>query len=463
MPHRRIRAHYEQPSEFERCRIIGLKERGFRQIGESLVMGRSAAAIRRCWQEWVNSGRFQRHDGSGRPRTTADQEDRLIVKSAVTALDSSLSTIIRATMFSDEFLFHLGPEDHRRRVLRRPGQHADHAFTIARPTSPQQGVMIWGAISFEAGPLWSLLEAHLQHSGRRLRLPGNVDELARQLEQIWQEIPQETIRVLYRSMSRRVAACIHARDLEEEYASYREPPDGADSTRHNDKSVREGYIRNGGKEVNLFTSALKAFQYNDCIVMAQRKDLDDFYVVELLDGWNMDVPSWKYPRNLESPRVSSPGFGNDSKRMVINRRSIASDLSRQLSSATGTTVSRQIEYRRLGHIGLYARRPVRCVPLTATHCRLRLTWSREHALWTPPQWSCVMFSDEFRFSLQSDSRRTLIWRAPGTRYHQENTIERHRYGGAGWLVWGGIILGSRTDLHFQSVTITSHIYRDVIL
>ncbi|GFT32006.1 transposable element Tcb1 transposase [Trichonephila clavipes] len=66
-----------------------------------------------------------------------------------------------------------------------------------------------------------------------------------------------------------------------------------------------------------------------------------------------------------------------------NRRSTASDLSRQLSSATGTTVSRQTVYRRLGHIGLYARRPVRCVPLTATPCHLRLTWSREHALWTP--------------------------------------------------------------------------------
>ncbi|GBO39189.1 hypothetical protein AVEN_49525-1 [Araneus ventricosus] len=74
-----------------------------------------------------------------------------------------------------------------------------------------------------------------------------------------------------------------------------------------------------------------------------------------------------------------------------------------------------------------------------------------------------MFSDESRFSLQSDSRRTFIWRASGTRYHQENTIERHRYGGAGWLVWGGIILGSRTDLHVQSVTMTCHIYRDVIL
>ncbi|GFY06996.1 transposable element Tc3 transposase [Trichonephila clavipes] len=133
--------------------------------------------------------------------------------------------------------------------------------------------------------------------------------------------------------------------------------------RHNDESVREEYIRNGGKEVKLFTSALKAFQCNNRIVMAQRKHLDVFYVVELLDDWNEDVPSWKYPRNLESPRVPSPGFGNDSKMMVM-------------------------------------------------------------------------------FSLQSDSRRTLIWRVPGTRYDQENTIERHRYGGAGRLVWGGFILGS---------------------
>ncbi|GFW29563.1 transposable element Tcb1 transposase [Trichonephila clavipes] len=74
-----------------------------------------------------------------------------------------------------------------------------------------------------------------------------------------------------------------------------------------------------------------------------------------------------------------------------------------------------------------------------------------------------MFSDESRFSLLSDSHGTLISGAPGTRYHPENTIEQHRYDGAGWLVWGGTILDSRTDLHFQSVTMTGHIYRDVTL
>ncbi|GFV04763.1 transposable element Tcb2 transposase [Trichonephila clavipes] len=49
------------------------------------------------------------------------------------------------------------------------------------------------------------------------------------------------------------------------------------------------------------------------------------------------------------------------------------------------TVSRQTSVQTLRHIGLYARRPVRCVLLIATHCRLRLTWSREHELWTPQQ------------------------------------------------------------------------------
>ncbi|GFW51635.1 transposable element Tcb1 transposase [Trichonephila clavipes] len=204
--------------------------------------------------------------------------------------------------------------------------------------------------------------------------------------------------------------------------------------RHNDESVRAGYIRNGGKEVKFFTSALKAFQCNNRIVMAQRKHLDDSLrgrTIKRLEcaRTQLEVSEELGIAHTGRPRITTP---NEDRFLAVtakrNRRSTASDLSRQLSSDTGTTVSTQTVYRCLGHIGLYARRPVRCVPLTATHCRLGLTWSREHALWTPQQLSCVMFSDESRFSLQSDSRRTLIWRAPGTRYHQENTIERHRYG-----------------------------------
>ncbi|GFU43324.1 transposable element Tcb1 transposase [Trichonephila clavipes] len=52
--------------------------------------------------------------------------------------------------------------------------------------------------------------------------------------------------------------------------------------RHNDESVREEYIRNGGKEVKLFTSTLNAFQCNNCIVKAQRKHLNDFVLGRII-------------------------------------------------------------------------------------------------------------------------------------------------------------------------------------
>ncbi|GFT28488.1 HTH_Tnp_Tc3_2 domain-containing protein [Trichonephila clavipes] len=178
-------------------------------------------------------------------------------------------------------------------------------------------------------------------------------------------------------------------------------------------SVRVGYKRNGGKQVKLFTSALKAFQCNNRIVMTQKKPLDDFLRGRIIGRLEYGRTQLDVSEEL--------GIAQSVISRLRQRFQDDGNVSRCYSTATDTTVSRQTVYRRLGNIGLYARRLVRCVALTATHCRLRLTWSREHALWTPQQWSLV-FYDESRFSLQSDSHRTLIWRAPGTRYHQQNTI-----------------------------------------
>ncbi|GFV05492.1 uncharacterized protein TNCV_227031 [Trichonephila clavipes] len=79
MPRQGIRAHYVQLSEFERGHIIELKGAGWVNRRIAPHMGRSETTIRRCWQERVENDRFQRRFGSGRPRATADREDRLIV------------------------------------------------------------------------------------------------------------------------------------------------------------------------------------------------------------------------------------------------------------------------------------------------------------------------------------------------------------------------------------------------
>nr|XP_042913807.1 uncharacterized protein LOC122273897 [Parasteatoda tepidariorum] len=97
MPRCRILAHYEKLSEFDRSRIIGLKEDGWTNRSIARHLSRSDAAIRRCWQGWLENGRVQCQDGSGRPRATTESEDRVIVRAAVTAPYSSLSTIRRST------------------------------------------------------------------------------------------------------------------------------------------------------------------------------------------------------------------------------------------------------------------------------------------------------------------------------------------------------------------------------
>ncbi|GFT78003.1 transposable element Tcb2 transposase [Trichonephila clavipes] len=44
-----------------------------------------------------------------------------------------------------------------------------------------------------------------------------------------------------------------------------------------------------------------------------------------------------------------------------------------------------------GRRGLYARRPVVCIPLTRQHRTARLQWCREHHNWTEQDWACVLF------------------------------------------------------------------------
>ncbi|GFV11654.1 transposable element Tcb2 transposase [Trichonephila clavipes] len=165
------------------------------------------------------------------------------------------------------------------------------------------------------------------------------------------------------------------------------------------------------------------------------------------------------------PRGSIPA---DVRYIVLqtrrNRRQTAGEIARHTTQATGRPISRFTVSRRLHGGGLFARRSVWCVPLTPAHRRRRSLWCREHRNWRDNEWGRVLFTDESRFSLSSDSHRILIWRERGSRNHPSNIIERDRYGGRGVLVWGGIMLGSRTDLHiFDAGSVNGTRYCNEIL
>ncbi|KFM62252.1 Transposable element Tcb1 transposase, partial [Stegodyphus mimosarum] len=132
-----------------------------------------------------------------------------------------------------------------------------------------------------------------------------------------------------------------------------------------------------------------------------------------------------------------------------NRRQTAGEIARHKTQATGRPISRFTVARRLHGGGLFARRPVRCVPLTPAHRRRRSLWCREHRNWRDNEWGRVLFTDESRFSLSCDSRHIHIWTERGTRNNPFNIIKRDCFGGRGVLVRADIMLASRTDLHIS--------------
>ncbi|GFV06843.1 transposable element Tcb2 transposase [Trichonephila clavipes] len=157
-------------------------------------------------------------------------------------------------------------------------------------------------------------------------------------------------------------------------------------------------------------------------------------------------------------RPFSSSFGTKGRRTTTVPQLVADHF-----QASGKRISATTVRNRLHNAGLYARRPVVCVPLNGRQRRNRLCWASEHVSWTQQQWASVLFTDESRFTMESDSGRLLIWEQR-TRYHQSNTVERHSYRGGGILVWAGISLGGHTDLHvFHGGTVTGLRYRDEIL
>ncbi|GFW11518.1 transposable element Tcb2 transposase [Trichonephila clavipes] len=134
------------------------------------------------------------------------------------------------------------------------------------------------------------------------------------------------------------------------------------------------------------------------------------------------------------PRGTTPA---DDRYIVLqarrNRRQTAGEIARHTTQATGRPISRfTVEDL-----------PEDCTVVVCLH----------YALY-----------DESRFSLSSDSHRILIWRERGSRNHPSNIIERDRYGGRGVLVWGGIMLGSRSYLHlFDAGSVNRTRYYNEIL
>ena len=223
MPRVCQRGNYRQLNDFERGRIIGMREAGLSIRDIAARVNRNVATVMRCWSRWSEEGVHQRRPGSGRPRRTSDREERrlrLLAKrdrfstTRSIAIDwmtgtgprMSMSSVYRRIksyglhsyrpflclpltplhctrrlewsneranwmhewhqiVFSDESRFCLWAHDGRRRVRRMRGERKNSTFFVERNTALTQGVMIWGAICHGSRSPLVFIDGNLNAAG----------------------------------------------------------------------------------------------------------------------------------------------------------------------------------------------------------------------------------------------------------------------------------------------------------
>ncbi|UYV77027.1 hypothetical protein LAZ67_14002920 [Cordylochernes scorpioides] len=126
------------------------------------------------------------------------------------------------------------------------------------------------------------------------------------------------------------------------------------------------------------------------------------------------------------------------------------------------SISTRTISRRLVANGLHSCRPLRRLPLTPPNRRQRLEWCRARSTWMT-EWHRVVFSDESRFCLSSDSRRVRVWRRRGERSNPAAIVERPTVRQRGIMVWGANAYDSRSPLLRIQGTMTAQRYVDDVL
>ncbi|UYV77381.1 hypothetical protein LAZ67_15000800 [Cordylochernes scorpioides] len=168
-------------------------------------------------------------------------------------------------------------------------------------------------------------------------------------------------------------------------------------------------------------------------------------------------------RNAGATRVTSARVDRRILRQAVAApQATCTAILQHVQDTLDHSISTRTISRRLVANGLHSCRPLRRLPLTPPNRRQRLEWCRARSTWMT-EWHRVVFSDESRFCLSSDSRRVRVWRRRGERSNPAAIVERPTVRQRVIMVWGAIAYDSRSPLLRIQGTMTAQRYVDDVL
>ncbi|UYV82057.1 Transposase, partial [Cordylochernes scorpioides] len=485
--------------------VIGLKRAGWsiRQIAADTHLG--ASTVHRLWRRWLEQGNGAIYRNVGATRVTSARVDRRILRQAVAApqatctailqhvqdtLDHSISTRTisrrlvanglhscrplrrlpltppnrrqrlewcraRSTwmtewhrvVFSDESRFCLSSDSRRVRVWRRRGERSNPAAIVERPTVRPRGIMVWGAIAYDSrSPL-------LRIQGT-MKAQRYVDDVLRPVTLPYlQGVPN----ALYQQDNARPHTARISQQALHDVQMLPWPPYSTDLSP----------IEHVWDIIGRRLHALPQLRSEDELwqmVEREWRAIPQDAIRTLIDS--LPRPCCcvhRRPRNVGATRVTSARVDR-----LILRQAVAAPqatctaILQHVQDTLDHSISTRTISRRLVANGLHSCRPLRRLPLTPPNRRQRLEWCRSRSTWMT-EWHRVVFSDESRFCLSSDSRRVRVWRRRGERSNPAAIVERPTVRPRGIMVWGAIAYDSRSSLLRIQGTMTAQRYVDDVL
>ena len=127
------------------------------------------------------------------------------------------------------------------------------------------------------------------------------------------------------------------------------------------------------------------------------------------------------------------------------------------------SVHAQTIRNRLHEANLRSQSPIRFPALRRGNRSLRLQWTQQYGQWSREKWASLLFTDESSFGLKPDSWCQRIWRLPGNRERLRQVQVVHNFPGGSVMVWGGVILGGKTNVVCIQGSLIARAYLETIL
>ncbi len=145
------------------------------------------------------------------------------------------------------------------------------------------------------------------------------------------------------------------------------------------------------------------------------------------------------------------------RRVEENRHASSLQLSKEVESQTGVTISRDTIRRTLQRNGMHGCRPRKKPLLKPRHKKARLEFARAHADKDEDYWNSILWSDETKIHVFG-----TVWQRKGEEYKEKCMVPTVKHGGGSVLMWGCMSAAGVGELHFIDGIMNSQMYCSIL-